>query len=272
MFSKDTDPDFLIIILVSIGIILLFITTVFSLIYLTKRRFLRHQFEKQELKQSFEKEKLKAEIEIQEQVFSFLSGELHDNIGQSLSLVKLNLNMGSPSQIEQAKNILTTSIQELRNLAQNLNSDSLKNTSLLTLINNEVNKLKHTLAYHVNLISTDNLEDIVFPNQIILFRIFQEALNNIIKHSQAKHIEVDLQLVHQRFTLSLKDDGVGFDTGLEETQVGLGLVNMKKRAILIGADIQIKSSHQNGCSIILSVDLNKAALHDDATNYNHSFS
>lgn len=251
MPAVNTDPDFIIIIIVSIGIILLFITTVISLIYLSKKRFIQHQYEKQKIRQAFEQEKLKAEIEIQEQTFTFLSEELHDNIGQSLSLVKLNLNMGSPFQLQQAKNILTKSIQELRNIAQSLNTDSLKSKSLLDLITYEVIRLRQTLAYHIEFTATEKLDEYILPDQIIIFRIFQEAINNIIKHAHAGRILINLFLEDSHFILQIADDGIGFDTKISES--GLGLSNMKKRAILIGADFKIISKPQKGCEILLSV-------------------
>ena len=135
----------------------MFITTIITLIFLTHKRYQRHQFDVQILRQTYEQEKLKAEIEVQEQTFNFLSEEIHDNIGQSLSLVKLNLNMGSPAQIQQAKEILTTSIQNLRQMAQSLNSENLKNQDFISLIKNEVSRLQQTQAYQVNFkIETDD--------------------------------------------------------------------------------------------------------------------
>lgn len=269
MQVAQTDPDFVILLSASVVIILLFITTILSLVFLSQKRYLKHLREKEKLQETYSQEILKAHIEVQEQTFSMISEEIHDNIGQSLSLVRLNLSMGQPKQLEQAKDILTTSIQELRSIARSLNSAALKSRGLVSFICEEISRLEQTQAYQVDVELDYDDEDAVYDNQILLVRIFQEAINNIIKHSSATILEISVTIQNENLILRIKDNGSGFDK--DAVAGGIGLSNMQKRAILAGGRLDIISKIGEGCLLILEAELNKPNF-DGFEDYDSSIS
>jgi signal transduction histidine kinase len=88
--------------------------------------------------------------------------------------------------------------------------------------------------------------------EIAIFRIVQEALSNIWRHANAKHASIELHYLSKLVQVSIRDDGKGFST---DEQPGMGLSSMRERALLIGADLTITSSPQNGCTVELSLPL-----------------
>ncbi len=91
-------------------------------------------------------------------------------------------------------------------------------------------------------------------NEMVLFRIVQESLNNILKHSKAKNIHIEMHYGHELFKLAINDDGEGFDAlQLDATQTGIGLNNMKNRASLIGALFSIESAPGKGTNVFIQL-------------------
>ncbi|MBE7175577.1 MAG: sensor histidine kinase [Mucilaginibacter polytrichastri] len=254
MFSEESDSDFFILLLVALLLTSLFIGVIITLIVHLRRLHQKNQHEKGEIRQSYQHELLKVKLEIQEQTFTHISEEIHDNIGQSLSLVKLNLNMGGKKQLEQAKQILSDSIQDLRNLTHNLHTENLRNKGLVAAMRDELQRLQQSGLCEVR---TDLVSEAEMDSEkgILVFRIFQEALNNCIKHAEAKKIEVKLAVFGEKISMEITDDGIGFDAGKKHK--GLGLANMRRRADFSAGELTIRSKPGKGCHVKLTVDLRK---------------
>ena len=88
---------------------------------------------------------------------------------------------------------------------------------------------------------------------MVLFRMVQEALNNAIKHAKAKNISLQLNYTPEMFTLTVQDDGTGFDTTVMQNKNGIGLTSMQNRATLIGGHFSIRSSEKDGTSITIEL-------------------
>ncbi|HYF32641.1 MAG TPA: sensor histidine kinase [Chitinophagaceae bacterium] len=215
-----------------------------------KRKF-KYTKEKQQLRTDFQQELLRAQLEIQEQTFQNISQEIHDNIGQMLSLAKLNLNTTDISQpkiaedkIQRSKDLVSKAISDLRDLSKSLNPDIIMKIGLSEAIQRELLLVAKAGQFEVNLTQNGDLFRFDPQKELIVFRIFQEILNNIITHSKAKTVDVNLDFQPHRFSLTVADDGEGFDVeklDCEETNLGLGVRNMKNRAILIGANFTLNS-------------------------------
>jgi signal transduction histidine kinase len=176
-----------------------------------------------------------------------ISREIHDDIGQSLSVIKLNLNMGAPSQLQEAKSILNDVIKELRDFTHNLYYGKLLLNDLVESIKKDVERLNATGT--INAAIDINWKDGVLTeqNELLVYRIFQEAINNILKHADAKNIGIVINSCKKPFTLVIKDDGAGF---LEnEIKQGLGLNNMIKRAEMAGGQLKLSSRPGKGTEI-----------------------
>ena len=210
----------------------------------------------------FQQELLKSKIEIQDQTFQNISQEIHDNIGQVLSLVKLNLHTADfndlPATMEKincSKTLVGKAIVDLRDLSKGLNADMVKEMGLHKTIQREMTLMSRTGQYKT--VFSQQGQPFRFDKQkeLIMFRIFQELLNNIISHSRAKTVIVRLFYRAGLFNLTVSDDGEGFDKSridIEE-QFGLGIRNMQTRSALIGASFQLTSTHGKGTTV--SIDL-----------------
>jgi len=212
------------------------------------------------IKDSYEKELLKSQLEIQEQTFQYISQEIHDNVGQFISLAKLHLNTIdldqkeiSRQKIENSTELLTKALDDLRDLSKSLSSDFIKNIGLEKTIEMQISQLKKTANYEIDFTISGTHVFIEEQREIILFRIFQEAVNNILRHARAKKILVSLQFLEEHLCLLIKDDGSGFELQQQRTQNGGGLNIMKKRAAIIRAKIIIESASGSGTSVSIQL-------------------
>lgn len=233
-----------------------------SFLFLYRRRHRRHLQEKEQLRLSYERELLQTQLEIQEQTFKNISQEIHDNIGQMLSLAKLNLAtmdiaqpVGLEQKIDDSKKLVSQAIQDLRNLSHGLSTDYIADLGLVRAIEHELEMIRKSGTCETVL----EMEGASYPLdkqiELILYRIIQETLNNIIKHAASQKIIIHLRYGPKEFTLSIIDNGKGFDlTPLtDNSSFGLGIKNMHSRAQLIGAGFQISSTLEKGTSVIISL-------------------
>ncbi|MFT3681178.1 MAG: sensor histidine kinase [Ferruginibacter sp.] len=248
--------------IVAVTIVFLLLSSsvvIYALIYQKRKK--QHGAEMTTLKYIYNQELLQTQIEIQEQTFKNISQEIHDNIGQVLSLVKLNLNTlpeinnnTLEKRLADTKQLVSKAITDLRNLSQSLHGDKIAETGLEQAITNELKLLENTGKYQTGLKISGTPFTLDPKKQMIIFRIVQEALNNCVKHAEAKKIDVLIEYQEQLFTLSVKDDGRGFNsTLLTPEQTGIGLKNMHNRAGLIGGGLQLEASPGSGTSIILKL-------------------
>jgi signal transduction histidine kinase len=239
-----------------IVIILVSFVVLLSYLFTTKKNKL---LKERELMQSqFQQELLRTQIEIQEQTLTTISQEIHDNIGQVLSLAKLNLNTmpySAAPEIQETKNLVSKAINDLRNLSHSMHGDIIAELGLQQSIANELAIIQSTKAFTTDLQVTGIPYKLNAQKEMILFRIVQEALNNCIKYSAAKKISVQLQYQPQLFILVVQDDGNGFDTTITS---GIGLKSMANRAQLIGGTFTVQSSPGKGTTI--SIELPAANL------------
>lgn len=188
---------------------------------------------------------------MQEQTFQTISQEIHDNIGQILSLIRLNISTieteeNSPSErkVITSKELLDQAIEDLRDLSKRLNTEYVSRQGLAELLRFQLNLIQKTGLYETILEVHGEERPLDAEKKLIIFRIAQEALNNILKHAQAKDISVLLMYLPVKIILSIKDDGKGFSPEL--AQKSLGLQNMAHRAGLIGASFTLQSKPGEG--------------------------
>jgi signal transduction histidine kinase len=214
--------------------------------------------EKEQLKIVFETELIKTQMEIQEQTMQTIGVELHDNIGQLLSLTSLTLNSieldntdKAQQKIGAAIELNLKSIKEMRQLGKLLHGEQLVRLGLEEAIRSEISWIEKSGRFTVNYSADD--EKPAGSNadkDLILFRITQEIFNNIIKHSKAKEISVKLAYIDGGISLMIIDDGHGFDiNALPDEQKGMGLKNIQKRAEIVGGRIFIQSQPGQGTCI-----------------------
>jgi two-component system, NarL family, sensor kinase len=225
--------------------------------FLYQKRYFQYQRELNSVKESYQKEILKAQLEMQEQTFRNISQEIHDNIGQILSLTRLNISTINPAdplaaqrKINNSKELIDRAIDDLRDLSKRLNSDFVTKQPLSASLQFQLHLIQKTGVYQTSL-EVDGEETLMEEEKkLIVFRIAQEAINNIIKHAQAQHISVLLKFLPNKIILSIRDDGKGFVIGEhthgDASTKGIGTYNMFYRAALIGGEFSLESKPGEG--------------------------
>lgn len=257
---QKQQEEFLITIVVASVFFVLIGIFLMILVFFFLRRQRKNKMEKEDMRNRFEQTLLNTQLEIQEHTFNYISQEIHDNIGQILSLVRINLNVLSEKTPEihfaNTDELLGKAIRDLRNLSHNLNSNRLKEIGITEGLQSLLLQLDKTEKFTTEFHAPDN--SLNFMNNdhcLILYRMVQEVLQNIIKHAAATHIVISIAPKDLRTTnLTITDNGKGFDTTiLQDNNTGIGLQNIFARAKLINADVKVKSASGKGTSIIFEI-------------------
>lgn len=217
----------------------------FSVFYKSKSRL-----EKE--KALLESEVSRSQLEIREDFMRNVGKELHDNIGQVLSTAKLQLSM-SEHKAEHADSIalIAQSLSDIRNLSKVVDPDVINNRGLVESCKLEMDRLNRLPHITTNFTVSGKPFDFKSQHGIILFRILQESLNNCLKHAKSDQIDLKLHFDKSTISINLRDYGVGFDRTLTNRS-GSGLLNMEKRAAMIGASYKIESHVGQGTHIELT--------------------
>jgi two-component system NarL family sensor kinase len=250
-------------IVVTIIVFLLAGFFIFALVAYINQRKKKHIEEKQMMQSSFQQELLQTQLEIQEQTLKTISQEIHDNIGQVLSLAKLNLNTMDMTKQEElkekiidSKNLVSKAIQDLRDLSKSLNTDNIAAMGLLRAVEYELEMIRKA-GFETALETTGPIIKMEPQKELIIFRIVQETLNNILKHAEAKKIIIHASYFPDKLELQVTDNGKGVDLSPlneeEHHDFGLGIRNMHNRAKLIGADFNMSSGLGKGTVVTIVI-------------------
>lgn len=237
------------------GTIILILLAFFIVGFIVEYRRRRKMFlaEKNEMQNKFEQEQLRSRLEIQEQTFNHISQEIHDNIGQVLSLVRLQINtLGehvSEEKINITDDLLGKAIKDLRNLSHTLSTDRIKELGIFEFIKQSLIPLEKSGNYKI--VFTADSENFTVNNEsaLIIYRIIQEVLNNILKHAKATEIFINLKSTQNKNHIIIRDNGKGFEKSIINTSEGIGLKNIMARAKLIGATLNVSSAQGCGTTI-----------------------
>jgi len=235
--------------------ILLLVISVFFLFRIYLKRKNKLLLEKERMNIEFEQTLLKSQLEIQEHTFNEISREIHDNIGQVLSLVRINLNtLKAPDdgeKLELMDDLMGKAISDLRSLSHSLDADHIRNNGWTSAVQKLLNDLQKSGKYQVFTSIEEELPAIGSDKPIILFRMIQEAINNIIRHAEADTIWLDVKKETDKLEIAIKDNGKGFDAG--KNTPGVGLQNLKSRSKMINAGLLISSETGNGTTVTISI-------------------
>lgn len=240
-----------------IGVLILVSALIIIFFMVFQKRKNKMLIDKIKQQQAFEEELTNSRLEIQEQTLKNVGQELHDNVGQLLSYASMQLNLVSSlatdivkSKVDDTKEVLQNTIQEVRALSKSLNADVISNFGLVDSIQNEVDRLNKLNVLKADLkIIGGNFELKNKKDEIILFRIVQEFFSNTNKYADAQNLKVVIEYINNTLNISLEDDGNGFD---EKTiEKGSGLINMRSRAALINTDFQFATQPTKGTRLKL---------------------
>lgn len=213
--------------------------------------------ERLEAQQRFQEELANSQLEIQEQTFKNIAWELHDNVGQLLSVANLQLNMlinvsaeNMRGQIQETKDVIVATVEEVRSLSKTMNTEVILNNGLVKSVQVELERFNRLNFLQADLkIDGNDEQSIKNEDEIIIFRILQEFFSNVIKHARANKLFVHLYYKKDVLEINVVEDGVGFNTSQKSHSSGLR--NMKSRANLLGAQFQLQSSIGEGTQLQL---------------------
>ncbi|MFC0262511.1 sensor histidine kinase [Fontibacter flavus] len=248
---ESNASDLFVIVLMGFFLMLIMGSFIVVMVVIHRQKQLQNKQRLAAVQAEFEKTILNAEKEIQENTLSHVGRELHDNIGQLLSLAKMNLSSSKPEKVSEGKSMMNQIIKEVRALSKTLNLDWVETISLREFIEKELEKLQSAefCQTHFNLKGKEFTLD--KDRKLILIRILQECLNNAIKHAQPENITISMDFQDDQLEIRIKDDGKGFDTSQESS--GSGMFNLKNRIATIGGNIQVQSIIGKGTDIKLSL-------------------
>lgn len=236
-----------IVLIISTSVVVFITVGILSLFSIFQRRKNTLLEEKVKAREDFEKAITQTQIEIREETLRNISWELHDNIGQLLTLAKIQLQNTTKENIQEVSETITKGLTEVRALSKLINPEAIRNIDLPEAIQLEMDRFNRLNFIKSNLKIIGDQQNIDEKSSIIMFRILQEFFSNTIKHSKASELKVILNYSNQFLQITAIDNGIGFSS--EEKNEGIGLINIKNRAKLIGAEIQFKSDNNQGTSL-----------------------
>jgi PAS domain S-box-containing protein len=199
--------------------------------------------------------RLRSVIDGQEQERQRLSRELHDGLGQTLVAIKLRLesipldNLGDQKKtIEMVKQMFNQTIEETRRISNNLMPAALTEFSLAVVLRNLCNEFETNSEITISLVVGVLPESLDMLTKTYAYRITQEALTNIVKHSNATWAVVSVFSDILKLYLHVEDNGIGFNP-LKPNDLGNGLYNMKERALLLNGRFEVVSALKKGTKI-----------------------
>lgn len=197
---------------------------------------------------------------MQENTFKHISREIHDNITLSLTLIKLQLNSIAEGNsknwtqsIMSSIELLAKAINDLSNLSKTLNSDLIKSQGLTKALSYELERIRSIGLFSISFQIKGNPFPLAPESELILFRVVQEAFNNIIKHSNAQYVKVTVKYRHDAMILRIIDDGWGFEYPIVGRNHGAGLNNIIDRIKSINGEVEIASEPGKGTRIQITM-------------------
>jgi two-component system, NarL family, sensor kinase len=245
-----------IVIAIITGTVLLLILVIFTSLIISSytRRKIKHITEIELQKQAFNNTLMQSQLAIKEQTLQHISEEIHDNIGQTLTLAKLELNTSNlhNEKINSSINYISNAIANLRNLSKSMHGASITNIGIIAALQLEIDKLENTKAFNI-ISELDNNVKLSDEKTIILFRMFQELINNILKHANASSINISLNKNNNLATLEITDNGIGFD--VVHTTKNIGMQSLQNRANLLGGFFSVESIIGKGTTAKITIPL-----------------
>ncbi|MGB3468716.1 MAG: ATP-binding protein [Cyclobacteriaceae bacterium] len=261
----DVEFNLIIGIVIVTLIILLLIAGITLSFFMISKEKSRKEAALSQARLSYEKELRLVENELSEQLMQQFSRELHDNVGHMLTCLRLELenrkldNEALFDELETADRYLDETTEQLRLLSRSLNTDYIARNGLIQSMSLEIERYRRLKKFDLDWQHQYGKKDMDSNQELMVFRIFQEILNNAAKHSKARKLNVHIYS-EPAFTLKISDDGVGFDSkSVLQSHNSSGLSNILKRAEMAGLQCQINSTEGEGTTFLFTT---KAKTHE----------
>lgn len=258
--SSTAEVIFLAIIIIIAVLVMALFAVGFIIHYHRRRREVIR--EQQSMKEAFQRELLQSQIETQNQTLQQIAHELHDNIGQLLTVIAMQLNSledeithaDTQHSLQQTGDLVRTVITDVRTLSKTLDYNTVQRFGFLPALTLELERIQHIGRVNLQLQTLGDACSLGQQTEIVLLRITQECLNNALKHAHAKHIIITADFTADDiFILTIADDGNGFNVHEINARTlnasGTGLHNLHRRTELLGGTCTIDSHPGQGTRI-----------------------
>jgi two-component system NarL family sensor kinase len=251
-------PEVTLILFGSTVIILLLTGLIVFSLFINQKRKYRFRQEKLAMQHNFNQELLRSQLEIQTQAFESISRELHDNVGTLISIAMVYIQSFDPAgdkepgKLQESYGLLDEAMGALRDISRSIHPENISRLGWQNAFVAELERVRKINLFTVECSTTGDPIQIDMAKQVIIFRILQESLNNIVKHSNGSHIKADIRFAGDQVVIRIEDDGHGLGENITKLQArGSGLRNMFARATMLPASLTIENAEPKGTAITL---------------------
>lgn len=219
----------------------------------------------QEIREKQERELLTARIEVQESALQLVSMELHDNVIQQLSVVRMlisnvasHLGKQEPiqKQLRESSELAGSSIDALRNISHIFSGKNIEDIGLSEAIEKEMSYLQSLYglrcSYHP--VKSSAMPDLDNMQTLLLFRIVQETLQNVVRHARATTVACAIDVLPGALRIRISDNGKGMEEQSNIPPTGMGLKNIRERVQLLNGRLDIRAAAGGGCAVSVTID------------------
>ena len=233
-------------------LLVLFIMIIIYVGFIRKKSELILKQQETDLK--FEQELAISLMEMKEHTLSHVGRELHDDLGQKLTVAKLLTNTMLPKlqndereKLQDINRLIGECITDIRNLSKTFITDQVEHFGFIHSLEREIKRIEKLEIYQISFVCNNEDIDINSKHGVILFRIVQECISNVMKHSKAREMKIVVFDAEQELKIRIQDNGKGFY--INQNNEGSGVKNMKNRAKMINAKFHITSEINEGTEV-----------------------
>lgn len=255
-----SEKELIVFIVLINAILFTFIVGVVFFILQYRKRKILHGQEVSQMIEKHNQELLLSQMQVQQQAMQDVGKEIHDNLGQKLTLASIYLHKVvrnfkdiKQEQIEEVNTILDESLREIRRLSISLIKSDVQHLSLADLVANDLKRLENLYKVKSKLVCSNQLPPMSSFYIINIHRIIQEFIQNSIKHAQPSLIEIGFQFQNNQLILTCQDDGKGFDIQL--VSKGNGLSNIQRRTTDLVGQLTWQSELNKGTTLNVAIPI-----------------
>jgi signal transduction histidine kinase len=251
----ESNSEFVYVIFYIFIFFILILISIVLFVIQSRKQILKKELEKKELEIKLHKEVLQATILSQEKERERIAQDLHDEISSKLIAVSLNLHLlnstKTPNEekatiISNIISINKNTIENSRKIAHNLLPPVLEKFGLEAALEELIQDYENSKSVEIEFINSINLKKIKKEEQLQIFRIIQESINNSLKHGKASLIKIHFKDINNQYNCIYSDNGIGFDSDSVSFSKGLGMLNIESRIEYLNGNYTIKSERNKG--------------------------
>jgi len=242
MDQKNTELIYFLVI--STALFVFLTTLVINLLLLARNRRLKHETALLEAKAAYEGDLLSTRLEVTESTLEEVASDLHDDVGQMLTVAILELNRMEGAN--EAKAAVKAGLESVRTISKSLSPEYMKTIGLQASIVRMAERLSKNDGLQIELQLDEGVDSADQSRDLYIFRILQELVTNTLKYARATKIEINIWKMTEAMHIVYRDNGIGFSTSEVPENSGLGLVNVRRRVAVLNGTILIKSTPGNG--------------------------